>query len=233
MTSIVGFVVKVNYKKGKSKKPPHKPYTLYSMRLSDKDGEEIDAWFQCGFDKPDCQEGDYVKVTVEARDDGNYDVKGVQVSKNPPANPAAKAKASSGGGGSSKAKESDLFGSIGGYNTEDDIRRMSWSVSREHAIATVALLLEQGGLKLVKADTKAGAAARFDLITEAIDKLTVEFYYDGATGRKLETVADGFEGSPEGDGPLPDTEDDSFEDGDDPEDEFAVDEEFEDDVPFE
>jgi hypothetical protein len=232
MTSIVGFVVKINYKKGKSKKPPHKPYTLYSMRLADKGGEEIDAWFQCGFDKPDCQEGDYVKVTVEARDDGNYDVKGVAVSKNPPANPNAGKSSGGGSGGGAKQKESELFGSIGGYNTEDDIRRMSWSVARDHAIEVVSLLLEHGGLKLVKADSKAGVTSRFETITEAVDKLTVEFYFDGATGRKLETVADSFEGSPEGDGPLPDAEDDGFED--DASEEFPdTDGEFDDDPDFE
>jgi hypothetical protein len=220
---IVGFVAKVNTKKGTSRKG--KPYTLYSMRLSDKGGEEIDAWFQCAFDKPDCQEGDYVQVEVDSRDDGNYDVNvnSIKVSKNPPANPAAKKAASGGGGRKAAPTESDLFGEIGGYNTEDDIRRMSYTAARSHALEAVSLLLANGGLKLVKADTKAGFAARFDLITEAIDKLTIEYFFDAAGGRKLETVSDSFEGSPEGDGPLPDTEEDGFEEGDDPDDEFAQD----------
>ena len=220
---LTGFVAKLNTKKGTSRKG--KPYTLYSMRLTDKTGEEIDAWFQCAFDKPDCQEGDYIQVPVTSRDDGNYDVNvgEIKVSKNPPANPTAK---KAGGGGTaapSRSKDSDLFGEIGGYNTEDDIRRMSYTAARTHALEATSLLLEHGGLKLVKADTKAGFAARFDLITETIDKLTIEYFFDAAGGRKLETISDSFEGSPEGDGPLPDTEDDDFETGDDPDDEFALD----------
>jgi hypothetical protein len=233
MSNKVGFVAKLNTKKGTSRKG--KPYTLYSMRLTDKSGEEIDAWFQCAFDKPECQEGDYVQVPVTARDDGNFDVDvgGIKVSKNPPANPAAK---KSGGGGGRKAAptESDLFGEIGGYNTEDDIRRMSYTAARTHALEAVSLLLEHGGLKLVKTDSKAGVSSRFDVITEAIDKLTVEYFYDAAGGRKLETVGDSWEGAPEGDGPLPDAEDEDFEDGDDPEDEFAQDDtELDDDDDFE
>lgn len=235
--TFVAFVAKVNQKKGTSRKG--KPYTLFSMRLTDKDGEEIDAWFQCAFDKPECQEGDYIKVVTEPRDDGNFDVKvdSIQVSKNPPANPAAKKKASGGKGGGAGAKvsESDLFGEIGGYNTEDDIRRMSYTAARTHALEAVGLLLEYGGLKLVKADSKAGVASRFDIITEAVDKLTIEYFFDAAGGRKLTTVADSFEGAPEGDGPLPDAEEDEFEAaGADEADGFEDDgEEFDDDIPFE
>jgi hypothetical protein len=237
--NIIGFVAKLNVKKGTSRKG--KPYTLYSMRLTDKSGEEIDAWFQCAFDKPECQEGDYIQVPVTARDDGNYDVvvNGIKVSKNPPANPSAKKRSAGGGTKASGTPTSDLFGEIGGYNTEDDIRRMSYTAARSHALEAVGLLLEHGGLKLVKADTKAGTASRFDLITEAIDKLTIEYYFDAAGGRKLETVSDSFEATPEGDGPLPDAEGDaeeldrlSFED--EAEDEFAQDEEgdFDDEPEF-
>ena len=232
MSTFVGFVAKINQYNGKSQKTG-KPYTLWSMRITDKDGEEVDTWFACGFDKPDCQEGDYVKFTAtpSAKREGNMDVdvKSIQVSKNPPANPVAK-KAGSGGG--AKTKASDLFGEIGGYNTEDDIRRMSYTAARSHALEAAALLLEYDGIKLPKTDSKAGAAARFDLITEVIDKLTVEYFFDAASGRKLDVVADSFEVL-EGDGPLPDTEDDGFDAADDPDEEFAVDEEFDDDIPFE
>lgn len=229
MTSFVGFVAKIN-KVTKNSAKTGKPFTLWSFRATDKDGQEIDHWFNCAFDKPDCQEGDYIKFDAEPspRREGNYDVSvpSIKVSKNPPANPAANKP--SGGGAKAAPKASDLFGEIGGYNTEDDIRRMSYTAARTQAIEVVALLLEHGGIKLPKTDSKAGAAARFDLITEAIDKVTVEYFYDAATGRKLEVVADSFEVL-EGDGPLPDAdvEDDAF--ADDPEDEFADDEEFADD----
>jgi hypothetical protein len=229
---ITGFVAKVNVKKGTSRKG--KPYTLYSMRITDKSGEEIDSWFQCAFDKPECQEGDYVQLEVDTRDDGNYDVKvpSIKVAKNPPANPGAKKSTGGGTSAPSRSKDSDLFGEIGGYNTEDDIRRMSYTAARSHAIEVAGLLLANGGLKLVKADTKAGFAARFDLITETVDKLTVEYFYDAAGGRKLETVSDSFEAAPEGDGPLPDTEDEGFDEGEDPDDEFAQDGDFDDEPDF-
>jgi hypothetical protein len=41
-----------------------------------------------------------------------------------------------------------------------------------------------------KAKGKAGTAARFEEITSAIDKLTVQFFYDNASGRLLDEVAD-------------------------------------------
>lgn len=233
MTSFVGFVVKINSLTKKSQKPPYKPYTLYSMRVADKDGNEIDSWFQCGFSAPSCQEGDYIKFDAEPATRGNpnnHDVKvdSIQVSKNPPANPAAKSGGGTPGGTSAPSraapKTSELFGEIGGYNTEDDIRRMSYSAARDHALAAVALLLENDGLAMPAAKSKAGQTARFDTILAAVDKLTVEYFYDSATGRKLESVDDSFV-EPEGDGPLPDAEDDGFDD--------ATEDEFDDDIPFE
>lgn len=235
MTETVGFVTKINAHKGVSSKNG-RPYTLYSFRLVDKSGEAINQWFNTGFNAPECQEGDYVKVTAEpGRKEGNLDVKSVVVSKNPPAMPEVKQPAAGGTRGNtsapSRSKTSELFGEIGGYNTEDDIRRITMSVARDHALRAVELLLANDGLKLVKADSKAGFQNRFEVILEAIDKLTVEYYFDNATGRKLETISDGFK-QPEGDGDLPD-----FEDGEpvavaDEEDEFAVQGEFDDDIPF-
>lgn len=234
MTTFVGFVAKINKVTKKSQKTG-KPFTLWSFRASNKDGEEIDHWFNCAFDKPDCQEGDYIKFEANpsTKREGNYDVvvPSIQVSKNPPANPTAN-KPSVGGGAKAAPKASDLFGEIGGYNTEDDIRRMSYTAARTQAIEVAELLIDNGGIKLKSTNSKAGIAANFDIILGLVDKLTVEYFYDAATGRKLEVVADSFE-TLEGDGALPDSEseDDGF--ADDPEDEFADDEEFEDDIPFE
>lgn len=203
-TAFVGFVAKINTKSGTGS--TGKPYTLHSMKLKDKDGAEIPGWFQCGFQAPACKEGDYVKVLGTPKGN-NHDVVGkVLVHKNPPAAPPA-SNAPSGGGSARTAapKTSELFGEIGGYNTEDDIRRMSYSAARSNALDAVALLLEAKALPLVAATTKAGAASRYDVVTAAIDKLTVEYFFDSASGRKLETVAD-TEISTEGDGPVPDEE---------------------------
>ena len=222
MSRVVAFVQKVNSKSGTGRNG--KPYTLYSMKLMDKSGEELDGWFQCAFDKPTCNEGDYIQVEVKPNGSNfDADVSSIKISKNPPARPKPANESGSGGGGA-KVKSSDLFGEIGGYNTEDDIRRMSYSAARDAALKTAELLLEHGGLKLVAADTKAGAASRFDVITSAIDKLTVEYFFDAATGRKLDTVADAGVVNVEGDGPLPAQEDESDEFGEPPEDDGFADE---------
>lgn len=209
--SIIAFVEKINSKSGTNRNG--KPYTLYSMKLADKDGNELPGWYQLGFDKPVCKEGDYVKLEATPKGN-NFDVvKGtVQVSKNPPAKAPTQRSSGGGGGGTpAKTKTSDLFGEIGGYNTEDDIRRMSYSAARHDAVAAVAALLQFDALPMSAAKSKAGQADRFESVTAAIDKLTVQFFFDAATGRKLETVADnapdtGF------DAPLP--EDEFLDEGD-------------------
>ena len=209
----IGFVEKLNTKSGQSARGP---WTLYSLRLQDKSGEMLPGWYSCGFTAPACKEGDYVKLDATAKGDNWEVVDGsIKVSKNPPAKPAAPqggggARKGSYGGGA-KTTTSALFGDIGGYNTEDDIRRMSYSAARSTAVDVVALLLEAGAIPLVKATAKAGKAKNFDLVTAAVDKLTVEYFFDAASGRKLETVAD-TEVDTAGDGELPDTEEDDFED---------------------
>jgi len=216
--STIGFITGYHEKSGTGS--TGKPYTLYSFQLVDKDGGKLPGYYQCGFNKPACKDGDYVKLEVTAKGNNWEVVKdSIKTSKNPPAMPtlAPTEKKSGGGGygGGAKTTKSDLFGDIGGYNTEDDIRRMSYSAARSTAVDVVALLLDNDALKLVKADTKAGAASRFDLITAAVDKLTVEYFYDSATGRKLESVADRGVPDLEGDGQeLPDTTPDDFEDDD-------------------
>ncbi len=215
--SVIAFVEKLNTKAGIGKNG--NPYKLYSLKLQDKDGNLLPGYYQCNFDHPGCKDGDYVKLEANPKGDNWEVVKGsVKVSKNPPAKPASPSgtpNANKGGGGgysAPKAKTSDLFGEIGGYNTEDDIRRMSYSAARTTAVEVVGLLLANDAIKLVKADTKAGAASRFDLITAAVDKLTVEYFYDSATGRKLESVADTGNPDTSGDGALPDTEEEFEED---------------------
>lgn len=193
--STIAFVEKVNSRSGTGRNG--KPYTLYSMKLMDETGSSLPGWYNCGFDRPPCQERDYVKLEATPKGD-NFDVvKGsIKVSKNPPKAPTSeyeqKRNASGGGGGrAATVKTSELFGQIGGYNTEDDIRRISYMNARSDALRLVDILVSEKALALPAATSKAGAASRFDIITEAVDKLTVQFFFDAATGRKI--------GDPEGD----------------------------------
>jgi len=62
--------------------------------------------------------------------------------------------------------------------------------ARTAALDAIDLLLRNDALPMSAAKTKAGQASRFDEVTAAIDKLTVEYFFDSATGRKLVTVAD-------------------------------------------
>ena len=96
--STVAFVKKLNSKSGTNRNG--NPYTLYSLKLQSKDGDELPGWYQCGFDKPVCKEGDYVKLEATPKGN-NFDVtKGsIKVSKNPPAAPKAPEREQSGGGG--------------------------------------------------------------------------------------------------------------------------------------
>lgn len=223
--STVAFVQKINSKSGTGRNG--KPYTLWSMKLSDKEGNELPGWYNCGFNAPNCKEGDYIKLEATPKGQ-NFDVNiaSIQTSKNPPARAKSAAPAANSGGARATTKTSELFGDIGGYNTEDDIRRMSYSAARSDAIKVVGLLLENKGLPMSSATGKAGTAARYDEIISMVDKLTVAMFYDAATGRKLETVQDVGITEVEGDGDLPDTEpeddfdDDGFDSGFEDDDDF-------------
>jgi hypothetical protein len=202
MSKVVAFVAKKNVKQGQGRNG--KPYTLYSLKLQDKEGNQLDGWYGCGFENPACNEGDYVQLEAvpSPRSAGNFDVdvNSIRISKNPPKAPAAASSGGSGGGGKSYGK------------SPDESARIVYQNSRTAAIETVGILLEHNGLKLRKGDTKAVMTANFDLINEAIDKVTVEYFRDiYAEGfedkfRILETVADGGEVSTEGDGELPDAD---------------------------
>lgn len=216
--SIVAFVEKINTKKGTNRNG--NPYTLWSMKLLDKEGEFLPGYYQCGFDKPQCQEGDYIKLEATKNERGNFDVdvKSIKTSKNPPKKPEAPESRKGGGKAS------------GGFKSDPATQKnIHYQNSRTAAIQAAALLLEYGGIKLVKADTKAGAAARFDIITETIDKLTVKYFNDLETHRLFETVADVGVRDQSGDGDLPDTEEDNFEEGDEFESDDFGDDDFEDD----
>lgn len=200
----VAFVERISEKSGTGR--TGKPYTLYSMKLLSKDGEFLPGYYQCGFDKPPCKEGDYIKLEATKNDRGNFDVnvKSIKTSKNPPKKPDAPERKSSGGSKSS-----------GGFQKDPATQKnIHYQNSRSAAIDAVALLLEHGGLKLIKADTKAGSASRFDTITQAIDKMTVKYFNDLESFRLFETVSDVGVADTSGDGELPDTEEESFDEDD-------------------
>lgn len=216
--SVIAFVEKLSTKSGTGS--TGRPYTLYSLKLQDKDGEMLAGYYQCGFDAPPCKDGDYIKLDATPKGDNWEVVKGsIKVSKNPPAKPAAPAQEKSAG----KSE---------GYNSPDRQNSIVYQSSRKDAVETVALLLEHGALKLVKADTKAGAASRFDLITAAIDKVTVAYFNDVTTLRKLESVADTVVDL-SGDGELPDADEEEVESDDFDDLPPAGDDDFGDDDEFE
>jgi hypothetical protein len=203
-----GFVRRVFVKDGTGRNG--KPYQLFSFKIATPEGKEDPTWYQLGFTAPNVKAdfdqaankytdgGSYVKFSGEPAADGKsfkVDETSIKRLKNPPARQAVQAPAGGGkggksGGGGPKEKDSALFGKIGGYNTEDDVRRMSYSSARGDAVAVVELLLANDGLAITGAKTKAGQAKRFDEIVAAIDKLTIKYFFDNASGRQLTLVAD-------------------------------------------
>jgi hypothetical protein len=244
-----GFVRRVFKRPGTGRNG--KPYILYSFKLATPEGQEDPTWYQLGFNAPNVKEdwdeaqgkytdgGSYVKFSAETAPDGKsakVPEDSLKRLKNPPARqPVQAPQGGQGGGyrgkggGGPKEKDSKLFGKIGGYNTEDDVRRMSYASARGDAIAAIKVLLENDGLAITGAKTKAGQAKRFSEIVAAIDKLTVKFFFDNASGRQLELVADTLVTKPSAT-PLPEDAEgeDSVEDEDVDADESEEDEESED-----
>jgi len=186
-----GFVEKVFNTDGTSSRGK---WYAYSFKLVDANNVVDPMFYQLGFNKP-CgfKEGDYISFEADPKDDKAMTVVegSGSILKNAPARAAKEdGGGKSYGGGAKKVTKSDLFGDIGGFYSEDDIRRMSYSAATGHAIDLVGMLLSSDGLVMSEANTKAGTAKRFESITAAVDKLTIEFFYDSATGRKLDTVAD-------------------------------------------
>lgn len=192
---IEGYVTKILEKSGTGRNG--KPYTLYSIRIQKADGELDPKYYNFGFDKPPfkCDEntdgnGDYVKFEAKAKSDIASDVlKGTgKVVKNAPARDK-KARADK-ATKAAKTTKSELFGEIGGYNTESDVARMTYANARTAAIEAVDVLLKHDALVYTKATAKANQAKRYQEVVDAIDKLTVKYFYDSASQRVLENVAD-------------------------------------------
>lgn len=173
MTEFKGFVQKIAVKSGKSKRPPYKSYTLYSIKLADEKGVELEQWFGAGFEAPPVKEGDYVEVNAEQNDAGYWDVKGIKPLKNAPAKVSA--------------SPASAVSSGSNISTQASIHYQS---SRNAAIEVLKLLVETKSLPVSSAQTKAGEAKRYEEIMALVDKLTVRFYVDTETQRILKTVTD-------------------------------------------
>ena len=211
-----GFVSKKNSKSGTSKKNG-RAWTAWSIRLEDKEGEEIQKWFRFGFEEPQLKEGDYVRFTCkEVKEQfAEVDLDTLRISKNPPAR--AEKKQSSGGNKSSGG---------GGYNSPEQRADRAYHAARGSAIEVVDVLLSHDALPVSKAKTKAGEAKRYEEVMAFVDKITVKYFrdefpeYEGDF-RILVGVADEGVSSPQKSGDLPDDADgddddnSEFEGGDD------------------
>ena len=173
MSEFRGFIQKIAVKTGKGKKPPYKPYTLYSIKLADEKGVEFEQWFGVGFAAPDAKEGDYVELDAEQNVAGYWDVKGLRPLKNAPAKnvPTNSSAATSG-------------------STISTQTSIHYQGARNASIEVIKLLVETKSLPVSAAQTKAGEAKRYEEIMALIDKLTVRFFVDAETHRILETVTD-------------------------------------------
>lgn len=224
--TVEGFVHEIKTKEGSNSRGP---WTAYRIRLQRASGEMEPRTFGFGFTAPKFKAGDFLRFDATVKDDkwADYIEGSGKLVKNAPAKPAAPAAPSGNGGGrpgggkggyqQRPPVESKLFGKIGQNSTEDDIRRISYTSARTAALEMVGLLLANNALPMSSAKTKDGEAKRFTELTAAVDKLTIEYYFDSATGRKLETVAD--PGSKETRvAPLPEAEQTETEDEDLPED---------------
>lgn len=74
---------------------------------------------------------------------------------------------------------------------EETEPRIRYQNARSAAIEVIGLLLQHDALPASAAKTKAGQAKRFEEVTAAVDKLTVQYFNDTGTLRLLESVADG------------------------------------------
>lgn len=206
-----GFVVKLFTKSGNSARGK---WVADSFKIKDKAGNEDPFFYQMGFrDKgkldtpPSFGEGDYIRFDYDDKDDSARTYKkgsGIKVG-NAPTPPPASAPAASQGSASATG------------STQQNIHYQN---SRTAAIQTVETLLSHGGLPISGAKSKAGEAQRYEEITAAIDKLTVQYFNDLESFRLFETVSDSGKVNVSADGALPDDEVEEegpvLEDGDEP-----------------
>lgn len=208
MSNAEGYIKKIFTREGSGNKGK---WALDNFLIADESGEDI-GWFGNGFREnaevaPKCSEGDY--ITFNWEQDGKYQniVKGTAVVKKDKAPAPAPA---SGGENSRGSATTTSSGS-----TQQNIHYQN---SRTAAIEVVGMLLENDGLSITGAKSKAGQSKRYDEIVASVNKLTVQFYTDLESFRLFDTVADAGEVDTSADGPLPDAEEApvASEDNDEP-----------------
>lgn len=172
--NLTGYIVKVGTKTGTGKKGP---WTLYSFRVAKADGTEFPDWISGGFSPLPFAEGDYVtfdadQVTIKGKQQWNLlpdTAKKVE---------APKKEVSAGGA---------VSATTGGR--ERTQQQINWQSSRNAALELTKLLLQYDGLPL-PAKAKRTEASVYEIIHATVDKLTVEYWNDTESLRKLETVQD-------------------------------------------
>lgn len=192
---VIGFISRVGEQTGDGAKGEWKKY---SFQIMDENGTVSKEWYKGGFlkkatDPVPVAEGNKVKFSYTVNDYGNQVDKGSLQVKNDVVAPVKKeaSKPSYAPRKTAEAKKSDMFGDIGGYNTEDDIRRMALSNASTRAIELAALLLDNDALPVTTAKaSKAVNAKRYEEVLAYVDKLTVKLFYDAATTRLLDNIED-------------------------------------------
>ena len=153
MSKFQGEVAKVYEKTIKTRRGPS---SVYSVKL---DTEE-DVWFAAGFNKPDCEEGDYVQFEAEKNERGYWHIPGSIMTIERPKSDVAKA--GGGSGGSGFAAEKELR-----YNY-----RFSVASAQDFALAALqAGLLPKSGGKTAKAKE-----ATLDDLQQFIDERTAMIF---------------------------------------------------------
>lgn len=167
----IGQIVKLSTKTGQGRRGT---WTAYSGKMKDANGREYDEWISFGFDDPGLKEGDYAEIETEA--DGKYN-KATSIKK------IDKPQASSPASGNGANVPST------GVGTARDAS-IQYQSSRKDALAFIQLLADADALPLSGAKTAAGVAKRNEELHQILDKYTVQFYNDVASGRILESVED-------------------------------------------
>lgn len=212
MSEVVAYVTGIEEKSGVSKQG--KPYTVYNVYGRTKDGEELRIGW--GFNAPTFKEGIWLKATVSQ--DGKYlNYKGgsfqVADGAEPAVSESAQRSATGAGRSNAGAGRNEYWENKEKRDVEVTQPRIQYQSARKDAIQVVASLVALDALPISKASSKAGEAKRYEQVMEIIDKITVRFYEDTESLRRLETVADEYtEPSAHGDIPdVPET-DDAFAD---------------------
>lgn len=171
---MLGYVKRLNAKDGKSKKPPYRAYTIWSMVMENQDGSES-GWLSLGFEQPSFKEGQWANYVTETTPKG-VNLVSFEKAEAPPVPSTA------------SASSNPAVPAERPYvSTQDSIVYQS---SRKDALALIGLLLEHDGLPMSASAAKAGQAKRYEEIKNYIDKLTVEYFNDVQSLRVLSSVVD-------------------------------------------